>query len=149
MAIPMRDLMWTVPPEWIGTLCAQDYSQLCLMNCRCTFTSLDHNNSWIVQVLTTIYRAVHEQDCFFLICWCAGEFKVDLFIAGHLHNYERSYPVNNGTVASTSYHNPRDTVHAVVGMAGCNEGAAMHCVWSTKVGALFRAVSRCLYVVHG
>lgn len=51
-----------------------------------------------------------------------AEFKVDLFVAGHLHNYERSYPVMNGTVVSTSYENATAPVHVVVGMAGCDEG---------------------------
>jgi len=50
------------------------------------------------------------------------EAGVDLFLAGHLHNYERSWPVFNGTVTAKSYSNPTATVHAVVGMAGDVEG---------------------------
>ncbi len=46
------------------------------------------------------------------------EFGVDLYLAGHLHNYERSYPVFGGSVVSTSYDKPNATVHVVVGMAG-------------------------------
>jgi len=49
------------------------------------------------------------------------EFGVDLFFAGHLHNYERTYPLLNGTVHG-GYQNATATVHAVVGMAGCDEG---------------------------
>ena len=48
--------------------------------------------------------------------------KVDLYLAGHLHNYERTYPVFNGTVVAKSYTDAKATVHAVVGMAGCDEG---------------------------
>lgn len=46
------------------------------------------------------------------------QYGVDLYLAGHLHNYERSYPVYNGSVVSTSYVKPNATVHVVVGMAG-------------------------------
>ena len=45
-------------------------------------------------------------------------YGVDLYLAGHLHNYERSFPVFNGTRTSTSYDHPNSTVHVVVGMAG-------------------------------
>ena len=45
-------------------------------------------------------------------------YKVDLALFGHLHNYERTWPVFNGTVTAKSYTKPAGTVHAVVGMAG-------------------------------
>ena len=41
---------------------------------------------------------------------------------GHLHNFERSWPVYNGSVAAKSYSSPAATVHMVVGMAGDDEG---------------------------
>eukprot|EP00466_Bigelowiella_natans_P010132 jgi/Bigna1/82342/fgenesh1_pg.91_\ len=50
------------------------------------------------------------------------KYEVDLFLAGHLHNYERSFPVYNGTVMSRSYAPALDTVHMVIGMAGDDEG---------------------------
>lgn len=50
------------------------------------------------------------------------KYEVDLYGAGHLHNYERSYPVYNGTVTGKSYDKPTATVHIVAGMAGDNEG---------------------------
>eukprot|EP00413_Alexandrium_margalefii_P033321 CAMPEP_0204579190 /NCGR_PEP_ID=MMETSP0661-20131031/43347_1 /ASSEMBLY_ACC=CAM_ASM_000606 /TAXON_ID=109239 /ORGANISM="Alexandrium margalefi, Strain AMGDE01CS-322" /LENGTH=410 /DNA_ID=CAMNT_0051588179 /DNA_START=56 /DNA_END=1288 /DNA_ORIENTATION=+ len=50
------------------------------------------------------------------------EFGVDIYLTGHLHNYERSWPVFNGTVGQQSYVNPRDTVHVVIGSAGDDEG---------------------------
>eukprot|EP00753_Platysulcus_tardus_P018113 PLAT6721.1.p1 GENE.PLAT6721.1~~PLAT6721.1.p1 ORF type:complete len:423 (-),score=153.50 PLAT6721.1:149-1417(-) len=48
--------------------------------------------------------------------------KVDLYLAGHLHNYERTLPVYNETVTSQDYNDPRGTVHAVVGCPGSDEG---------------------------
>lgn len=50
------------------------------------------------------------------------EFGVDIYLTGHLHNYERTWPVFNGTVEKKSYTNVKDTVHAVIGSAGDNEG---------------------------
>lgn len=50
------------------------------------------------------------------------EASVDLFLAGHLHNYERSWPVFNGTLTAKGYANPKAPVHVVVGMAGDIEG---------------------------
>jgi len=50
------------------------------------------------------------------------KYRVDLYFAGHLHNYERSLPVYDGAVVARSYSNPGATVHVVVGMAGCDEG---------------------------
>lgn len=47
---------------------------------------------------------------------------VDLFLAGHLHNYERTWPVFNGEVTAQSYTDPKAPVHLVIGMAGDNEG---------------------------
>lgn len=47
---------------------------------------------------------------------------VDLVLAGHIHNYQRSWPVLNGTVEQQSYSNPRSPVHVVIGMAGDDEG---------------------------
>jgi len=46
---------------------------------------------------------------------------VDLFVAGHVHAYERQYPVLGGVVEKT-YDNPRGTTHIVVGSGGNTEG---------------------------
>jgi len=46
------------------------------------------------------------------------EFKVDLFFAGHVHSYERTYPIYNSTVQGTSYVNPNATVYIVNGAGG-------------------------------
>lgn len=48
--------------------------------------------------------------------------SVDLFLAGHLHNYERTWPVFQGNVTAKGYNNPSAPVHLVIGMAGDDEG---------------------------
>lgn len=50
------------------------------------------------------------------------KFQVDAFVSGHVHDYERSYPVSNGQICSTSYNEPACTVHVVNGAAGNIEG---------------------------
>ncbi|KAF2077469.1 hypothetical protein CYY_001242 [Polysphondylium violaceum] len=48
-------------------------------------------------------------------------YNVDLYIAGHVHNYERSLPVYKGEVAG-SYENPKGPVHITIGTGGNKEG---------------------------
>eukprot|EP00929_Paragymnodinium_shiwhaense_P111903 TRINITY_DN80179_c0_g1_i1.p1 TRINITY_DN80179_c0_g1~~TRINITY_DN80179_c0_g1_i1.p1 ORF type:complete len:409 (-),score=81.61 TRINITY_DN80179_c0_g1_i1:208-1434(-) len=50
------------------------------------------------------------------------KYGVDLYLTGHLHNYERTWPLFNGTVEAQSYSNIKDTVHVVIGSAGDDEG---------------------------
>ncbi|KAI8086736.1 Metallo-dependent phosphatase-like protein [Halteromyces radiatus] len=64
--------------------------------------------------------------------------KVDLYLAGHVHNYERTYPLSNDTLQSTSYHNPPSFFQVINGNAG-NPGAPTpfspddpHADWSAK-----------------
>ena len=49
-----------------------------------------------------------------------AKYHVDMALWGHLHAFERTYPIVNGTLATTgaSYHNAEGTVHVVIGMAG-------------------------------
>ncbi|KAL9655932.1 hypothetical protein ABK040_007553 [Willaertia magna] len=50
---------------------------------------------------------------------------VDLYIAGHVHTYERTYPVYKEKVESkeeNNYHNLRYPIHIVDGAGGCIEG---------------------------
>jgi hypothetical protein len=51
---------------------------------------------------------------------------VELYLTGHVHNYERTFPIDNNTAASTdpavAYVDAGHTTHVVVGMAGDNEG---------------------------
>jgi len=53
------------------------------------------------------------------------QYGVDLYIAGHMHSYERTFPVYNNAVMNgtqSAYQNPRATVHIITGSAGCDEG---------------------------
>ncbi len=51
------------------------------------------------------------------------EEKVDIFVAGHVHAYERMYPVYKSNVTSTDYNNVNGgTIHIVNGAAGSIEG---------------------------
>lgn len=46
------------------------------------------------------------------------EFRVDIYMAGHNHNYETTWPVHGGVVQQKSFHLPRATVHVLSGSAG-------------------------------
>ncbi|ORY93584.1 Metallo-dependent phosphatase-like protein [Syncephalastrum racemosum] len=46
------------------------------------------------------------------------DFKVDVYLCGHRHNYERTYPVANGNVTSTSYTSPPSYFQVLAGNAG-------------------------------
>ncbi|KAG2387562.1 hypothetical protein C9374_001156 [Naegleria lovaniensis] len=63
------------------------------------------------------------------------EGHVDLYTCGHVHAYERQYPVYNQTVETKSnpnnLTNPRDTVHLIVGTGGCIEGLELN-EWYNK-----------------
>jgi len=48
-------------------------------------------------------------------------YGVDLVISGHMHSYERLYPVYRGKATSFDYNNPRSPAHVITGAAGCNE----------------------------
>ncbi|KAL6056776.1 Purple acid phosphatase [Balamuthia mandrillaris] len=50
------------------------------------------------------------------------QFGVDLYLAGHMHNAEYTYPVYNSRVTSLSWHNAPSTIHLISGYAGCREG---------------------------
>lgn len=49
------------------------------------------------------------------------DYKVDAFIVGHVHLYERTYPVFKDIVQK-SYHDAEYPVHIITGAAGCNHG---------------------------
>ncbi|XP_078608235.1 uncharacterized protein LOC144880106 [Branchiostoma floridae x Branchiostoma japonicum] len=49
-------------------------------------------------------------------------YHVDVYVCGHNHQYERSWPVSGGNVTAKNYHNPAATVHIVSGAAGNPEG---------------------------
>ncbi|XXQ31750.1 Purple acid phosphatase [Plasmodiophora brassicae] len=50
------------------------------------------------------------------------EFKVDLYLSGHVHSYERSYPVAKSQTLGAHYTNPAAPVYVVNGAAGNIEG---------------------------
>ncbi|XP_066273728.1 uncharacterized protein [Branchiostoma lanceolatum] len=49
-------------------------------------------------------------------------YHVDVYVCGHNHQYERSWPVSYGNVTAKNYINPAATVHIVTGAAGSPEG---------------------------
>ncbi|CEP17620.1 hypothetical protein [Parasitella parasitica] len=49
--------------------------------------------------------------------------KVDIYMSGHVHNYERTYPVSKGNLITKSYHNAPSFFQIVIGNAGQPEGA--------------------------
>jgi len=49
---------------------------------------------------------------------------VDLYISGHEHSYERTFPVYQGLIdvqANNTYTNPKYPAHIITGSAGCQE----------------------------
>jgi hypothetical protein len=69
--------------------------------------------------------------------------KIDLFLNGHVHSYERSYPMISSTNFTTSYNNPGAPVYVTSGAAGCTQGLSYTWVypqpaWSvTRTGLLY------------
>ena len=47
-----------------------------------------------------------------------AEFAVDIFFAGHDHNYECTWPVYQGKPTSRTYNDPEAPVHVLSGTAG-------------------------------
>jgi len=43
---------------------------------------------------------------------------VNMYLAGHVHHYLRTWPLKNGTVTGHSYHNASGTVHIITGVGG-------------------------------
>jgi len=55
------------------------------------------------------------------------KYGVDIFNAGHIHNYEASWPMKNGTACQKDYNNPACPVYVVEGNGGV-PGAPGTCV---------------------
>ena len=49
------------------------------------------------------------------------QYNVDIFFTGHVHSYERDYPVYNTTEIVTNYDNPGLPTHVMVGGPGNDE----------------------------
>jgi hypothetical protein len=54
------------------------------------------------------------------------KYHVDLVITGHVHDYERTLPIYQGNVTSTSYDNAPSPVHIVQGASGNREQNKQH-----------------------
>jgi hypothetical protein len=55
-----------------------------------------------------------------MYCPVACRYNVDVYFSGHVHAYQRTFPVYNNNV-TTSYSSPPYPVHLIVGGAGCDE----------------------------
>jgi len=55
------------------------------------------------------------------------KYGVDIFNAGHIHNYEASWPMKNGVACQKDYNNPACPVYIVEGNGGV-PGASGKCV---------------------
>ncbi|XP_077983489.1 acid phosphatase type 7-like [Glandiceps talaboti] len=92
----------------------------------------DSNRNEVPWVFVHGHRPLYCSD---LVTWatrCTGEatkyraniedllykYNVDIYMAGHNHQYERSYPVYKKQVTSKNYNNPQATVYIVNGAAG-------------------------------
>jgi len=49
------------------------------------------------------------------------ENKVDIYVAGHVHSYERVYPTYQSKPVATNYDSPQATVYLINGAGGCIE----------------------------
>lgn len=66
---------------------------------------------------------------------------VDFVIAGHLHNYERTYPIaGNGSVPTRNYSNPGAPVYVVNGAAGNKEGQIYFAPHQSNTWSAFKSV---------
>lgn len=50
------------------------------------------------------------------------KYAVDLYMAGHVHSYERTFPMFHCNKTTELYHNAPNTVYITNGGAGCDEG---------------------------
>jgi len=60
-------------------------------------------------------------------------YKVNLVITGHVHSYERTYPVYNNQLIQDNYESPNGSVYILQGGSGNregNDGFSQGAVWS-------------------
>lgn len=49
------------------------------------------------------------------------DYRVDIYFSGHIHSYERTWPVYQGIVTEQTYQNPRATTYIMLGGSGNDE----------------------------
>jgi len=60
---------------------------------------------------------------------------VDLYLSGHVHNYERMWPVSNYSSPRQHYEQPQAPTHLVIGSAGCWYGPQNFSPWQPEFSA--------------
>jgi len=58
--------------------------------------------------------------------------KVDIFVVGHVHSYERTWPMYSNKAVSNNYNNPTAPVYLIVGCAGNEEGLNPDNEWTAQ-----------------
>jgi len=72
----------------------------------------NNNDSYVKEFMPPLLQAVEEM---------FHKYGVDMFICGHVHAYERTWPVYQNQRVGTDYNNPKGIVHITVGNAGNTE----------------------------
>lgn len=69
------------------------------------------------------------------------DYNVDMFFAGHMHNYERLWPTYREQVIQKDYNKPWGPTHIITGNAGCKEHLDNYDVekypWSAKTSSIY------------
>eukprot|EP00122_Pirum_gemmata_P014079 Pgem_evm1s13118 len=84
---------------------------------------LERNNvPWIVVSGHRPFYSVNQkeecQECREAFEQLFINYGVDLYLSGHVHRYERMFPMKNGQVTQTDYNEPEAPVHIISGNAG-------------------------------
>jgi hypothetical protein len=60
------------------------------------------------------------------------QYGVDVFFSGHVHSYERTYPIYKGKATQHNYVDPQAPVYIIAGCAGNEEGLNADDQWLNK-----------------
>eukprot|EP00604_Paraphysomonas_vestita_P000695 CAMPEP_0174824414 /NCGR_PEP_ID=MMETSP1107-20130205/34085_1 /TAXON_ID=36770 /ORGANISM="Paraphysomonas vestita, Strain GFlagA" /LENGTH=284 /DNA_ID=CAMNT_0016051629 /DNA_START=614 /DNA_END=1471 /DNA_ORIENTATION=- len=66
-----------------------------------------------------------------------NKYGVDIYFSGHVHSYERDYPVYQGVLDPNGYNNPSATTFLMIGGSGNDEMHGAQIAASKKTGAQF------------
>jgi len=78
------------------------------------------------------------------------DYDIDAIFVGHIHYYERMYPINsNGTVCEKSYNQPTCPVYIVTGAAGNIEGISHTSHTANYTAMLYEDYGVGVLHVHG